>query len=253
MKSKRVLIVDDNDINRKLFENLIGQICFYKSAKNGVEALKMLQEDRYDLIIMDIQMPQMDGITAMKQVRLSSHSDCPIIAVTAFAEIEDRNDFLVQGFDEFLVKPIRPRVLLESINKFLKETPLKEKESQDVTEVPLEGVILDLQIVKQLMKYNQVETIRNIYLEFSNECEILIEESLKLLIINDLRSISEKLHVIKGNSGTLGANKIFLLAKEGEQYSLNENWADTNKTLHNLQKEILNFRDYIQEETIFIL
>ncbi|WP_296703070.1 hybrid sensor histidine kinase/response regulator [Algoriphagus sp.] len=252
MKSKRVLIVDDNDINRKLFENLIGQICLYKSAKNGIEALKMIQEDKFDLILMDIQMPQMDGITAMKQVRLSNHSECPIVAVTAFAEIEDRNSFLEQGFDEFLVKPIRPKSLLECINKFLVDQALPSNGVDEVNNSPIEQVILDLKVLNQLLKYNKVETIRTIYLEFLDECETLVQDSIKSFNKSDLRIISENLHVIKGNSGTLGANKIFLLSIEGEQSALDENWLETKKTLHSLQNEIQNFKNYILEETIFI-
>lgn len=246
--------MEDNDINRKLFENLISQICFFQSAKNGVEALKMLQEERFDLVIMDIQMPQMDGITAMNHIRLSTtHSDCPIIAVTAFAELEDRNSFLEQGFDEFIVKPIRPKEFLEVLNNFLKDTPISKKETSPASEKSIENVTLDLQVVKQLMKYNRPETIKTIYLEFLKECEKLVKESIKSFSSSDLSSIREKLHIIKGNSGTLGANKIFLLSKEGEQSALNENWTETKNILLNLQVAILNFTKYIQEETIFIL
>ncbi|MEN2282682.1 response regulator [Algoriphagus sp. SE2] len=252
MKSKRVLIVDDNDINRKLFENLIGQICFFKSAKNGVEALEMLQQDSFDLILMDIQMPKMDGITAMKQARLSNHSDCIIIAVTAFAELEDRNSFLEQGFDEFLVKPIRPKELLECINKFLREKASPSNENNTHSENSIEKVILDRKVVNQLLRYNKVENIKSIYLEFLDECEKLVMDSLASFNRSDLKIISENLHVIKGNSGTLGANKIFLLSKEGEQNAIEEKWTETKKTLHSLQDEILNFKKYILEETIFI-
>lgn len=252
MKSKRVLIVDDNDINRKLFENLIGQICPFKSAKNGIEALEMIQKDKFDLILMDIQMPKMDGITAMKQARLYNHSDCPIIAVTAFAELEDRDSFLNQGFDEFLVKPIRPKELLECINKFLKDEVLPSNGNNEFSDNSIEKVILDRKVVNQLMRYNKIETIRGIYLEFLDECENLVQGSINSFNGSDLRIISENLHVIKGNSGTLGANKIFLLSKEGEQLALNENWTETKKTLLSLQNEILNFKKYIMEETIFI-
>ncbi len=251
MKSKRVLIVDDNDINRKLFENLIGQICFFKSAKNGIEALQMLQEDRYDLIVMDIQMPQMDGITAMKQIRSSAHSDCPIIAVTAFAELEDKNNFIEEGFDDFFIKPIRPKEFLECIKRLLKGTARIQKESSIENEKSIENVILDHQVMKQLMKYNQAKTIKSIYLEFLKECETLVEESIKSFKDGDIKSIGEKFHIIKGNSGTLGANKIFLLSKEGEMNAINENSKETLIALQNLQNEILIFKEYIKEETIF--
>ena len=94
MKSKKVLIVDDNDLNRKLFENLIGQLFSFESAKNGLDALALTETQNFDLILMDIQMPQLDGITAMRKIR-QGNNRCPIIAVTAFADESDRVSFIV--------------------------------------------------------------------------------------------------------------------------------------------------------------
>lgn len=251
MKSKRVLIVDDNDLNRKLFENLIGQVCQFDSAKNGLEALDLLKKAAYDLIIMDIQMPLMDGLTAMKQIKLSKISDSPIIAVTAFAELEDKNTYLDQGFDDFVTKPIRPRDFLENVKKTLKsKNPIQETPHSESIHDPI-TTTLDLGTVRQLMKYNSGETIRNVYLDFLKETEMLIDEILSLNSENNLDSISEKLHILKGNSGTLGANQIYLLAKEGEYLARNNQWDQKKNLLQDLQLEILNFKKYLKEETIF--
>ena len=88
MKSKKVLIVDDNDLNRKLFENLMGSLVTISTAKNGIEAVELAKKVDFDLILMDIQMPQMDGITAMKKIK--QDGPCHIWAVTAYAEESDR-------------------------------------------------------------------------------------------------------------------------------------------------------------------
>ncbi|MBN3583484.1 response regulator [Algoriphagus aestuarii] len=251
MKSKRVLIVDDNDLNRKLFENLIGQVCLFESAKNGLEALALLEGNRFDLILMDIQMPQMDGLTAMKKIKLTDHDHCPIIAITAFAEMEDRHSFIEQGFDEFMIKPIRPREFLESIKAFLSDKAPEPHKIEQNKPISLEPVILDMQIVKQLMKYNQPETIKNVFLDFVKECDSLFNELDLTKDAFDFKQLEAKLHTIKGNSGTLGANSIFLLAQEGEINAKLENRSQTRKILHELQNEILNFKKYIMEETIF--
>jgi len=243
--------VDDNDLNRKLFENLIGQVCLFESAKNGIEALALLEENRFDLILMDIQMPQMDGMTAMKKIKLTDHSNCPIIAITAFAEMEDRNTFIEQGFDEFMIKPIRPREFLESIKVYLSNKSPENLKPEEEDTFSLEPVILDLQIVRQLMKYNKPETIKNVFLDFVKECDDLFEE-LDLSTNNfEFKTIEDKLHTIKGNSGTLGANTLYLLAQEGEINAKLENRSETKKILHEMQNEILNFKKYIMEETIF--
>ncbi|MBN3519788.1 response regulator [Algoriphagus lutimaris] len=251
MKSKRVLIVDDNDLNRKLFENLIGQLCYFKSVKNGIEALDILKVENFDLILMDIQMPQMDGMTAMKQIKISKLTESPIIAVTAFAELEDKNNFLDQGFDDFIVKPIRPREFIECIKETLSRNPTPQKVQNETTSETLSDLILDVQVIKQLMKYNSTEIIKNVYLDFLKECEKLVEDSQNSFSTSDLQSIEDHLHIIKGNSGTLGANKIFKLSQKGELHAKNSNWAETKKILQQLQNEILIFREYLNEETIF--
>lgn len=251
MKSKRVLIVDDNDLNRKLFENLIGQLCCFKSVKNGLEALDILKVENFDLILMDIQMPQMDGMTAMKQIKVSKLSESPIIAVTAFAELEDKNNFLDQGFDDFIVKPIRPREFIESIKDALNRNTSPSNTKDEPISETLSDLVLDVQVVKQLMKYNSTEIIKNVYMDFLNECEKLVEESQNSFSTSDLQAIEDHLHIIKGNSGTLGANKIFKLSQKGELLAKNSNWGETKKILQQLQNEILIFREYLNEETIF--
>lgn len=250
MKSKRVLIVDDNDLNRKLFENLVAQLCTFKSVKNGLEALDILKTEQFDLILMDIQMPQMDGLTAMKQIRMNKISTCPIMAITAYADMEDKYSFLDQGFDEFLTKPIRPREFLETVKKLLQKSDKKNEETQKV-ETGVPEVVLDHGIVKQLMKYNSGETIRNVYLDFLKESEKLMSEIISIKSEGNLNCLIEKLHILKGNSGTLGANQVFLIAKECEFLARNNKWDETQLLIPNLKNELSKLDDYIQEETIF--
>ncbi len=119
MKNKKVLIVDDNDLNRRLFENLIGQYHDFETAENGIEVLKMLEGGRFDLILMDIQMPHMDGITALTKIKQGNLSDCPVVAITAYADEIDRESFFKIGFDGFITKPIRPKQFLDIINNAL--------------------------------------------------------------------------------------------------------------------------------------
>ena len=116
MKSKRVLIVDDNDLNRKLFENLIGQVCLFESAKNGIEALALLEENRFDLILMDIQMPELDGLSATKIIRSEQqYKNLPIIGLSANAMEEDIEKAMAVGMNDYVVKPIEPDALFKSI------------------------------------------------------------------------------------------------------------------------------------------
>jgi two-component system alkaline phosphatase synthesis response regulator PhoP len=248
MKSKKVLIVDDNDLNRRLFENLIGEFYDFKSAENGIEALKKLEIEQFDLILMDIQMPQMDGITALKKIKQGKLSDSPVVAITAFADEGDRDSFLKMGFDEFMTKPIRPKKFFEVINRAL------ENKSETATignDLPFHEVILDRKVVAQLMKFNSRDNIKKVYEDFLTECDEIWEAIENALTENHPEVIMDKLHIIKGNSGTLGANIIYLISQKAESAARLMDQDKLLEYLPILKKEIELFQQFIKEETIF--
>jgi CheY-like chemotaxis protein len=247
MKTKKVLIVEDNELNRRLFENLIGQIFQFESVQNGVEALIKLEKEKFDLILMDIQMPHMDGITAIRKIIQQKISDCPIIAISAYAEESERENFLQLGFQDFISKPIRPREFLEVVNRTIQNNFEKKEKSEN------DELILDKNIVDQLMKFNTNDSIKKVYNDFIIECDEIwnfIQISLK---DNQLKAIAEKLHILKGNSGTLGANKIYFLSQIVEKAAKTEDLQTLLNYLPNLKKEIDSFQLIIKEETTFNL
>jgi CheY-like chemotaxis protein/HPt (histidine-containing phosphotransfer) domain-containing protein len=249
MKNKKVLIVDDNGLNRKLFENLIGQISTFESANNGLEAVIKTENTEFDLILMDIQMPKMDGITAMKKIRQGSCL-CPIVAVTAFAEESDRGIFLEHGFDDFITKPIRPKEFIQLIREYLSGT----KKNQDHDLSPdYSKEILNTDVLNQLLKYNSKLVIRQILGDFLVECqeaEALIDEQDHPL---HFPVLIEKIHMIKGNSGTLGAMRIYSAALLAEDFGRSENKSEFLEAAKNLKNEISQFREFLKQETIFEL
>ncbi len=250
MKSKKVLIVDDNDLNRKLFENLIGQYYSYKSAINGLDAIDLLTKEPFDLILMDIQMPKMDGISALKKIQHSELSESPIIAVTAFAEESDRSSFLKMGFSNFITKPIRPKEFLEVIGSHLSpaNVPLSSSESKEI-----KPLLLDLTVVSQLMKYNSKETIIGVFTDFLFEATNLLSNVEKALSEKNQQELVENLHILKGNSGTLGANSIYLMAKTLESFGRDSNWEKVEEYLEKLKNEKSTFEKYLAEELTFEL
>ncbi|MDE2593200.1 MAG: response regulator [Burkholderiales bacterium] len=124
--NKHILVVEDNAVNQEVCSQMLRRLgCEVKVASSALEGLRRLGEQRYDLILMDIQMPGMDGIEALTWFRKGSNnrftfvtpSDTPVIAVTANALEGDEQRFLDQGFDDYLSKPFRQsqlqKVLLE--------------------------------------------------------------------------------------------------------------------------------------------
>lgn len=117
---KKILIVEDNEWNLKLFRDIV-QFAGYRviEARSGLEAIEKAQSEAPDLILMDIQLPGMDGVAAMKKIKeLPWPKNMPVIALTGYAMDGDGDKFLAEGFAAYVSKPINITALLETIRKF---------------------------------------------------------------------------------------------------------------------------------------
>lgn len=118
---KNVLIVEDNEYNLKLLKLIVasmGHNIF--TAKDGEEGVRVAREKRPDLILMDIQMPLMDGIAAHRTLKEDPLTrDIPVMAVTSFAMSTDRELFISEGFAEHITKPIEKDKFIEEVAKIL--------------------------------------------------------------------------------------------------------------------------------------
>ena len=138
-----VLVAEDNFINQKLIKQVLLKYgVTVELANNGLEAFEKRKSNNYDLILMDIQMPVMDGVEATHEIINyeveEKHHHVPIIALTANALTGDRERFLEQGLDEYIAKPIETNELLYILKKFLK--PKTEEESKSYSPKVLEKV-----------------------------------------------------------------------------------------------------------------
>ncbi len=125
-KGLRVLVAEDIPPNRRLFQLILENAgCQVTGVENGRQALEALEREPFDLILMDIQMPEMDGISATRAIRSSTTGNVdpriPIIALTAHAQAGDRQKFIDAGMDDYLAKPFRAKILLEKIDRLLSQ------------------------------------------------------------------------------------------------------------------------------------
>jgi len=119
--NKTILIVEDNDLNMKLFHDLI-EAQGYKTlqTKDGMDALKLAREHKPDLILMDIQLPEVSGLEVTKWIKEDDNlRSIPIIAVTAFAMKGDEEKILEGGCEAYIAKPISVVQFLETVDRFL--------------------------------------------------------------------------------------------------------------------------------------
>jgi len=121
--SARILLVEDNPVNQMVAQRMLRTLAVQvTTAANGMEALERLAESSFDLVLMDCQMPVMDGFTASRRIRVSEQASgkrLPIIALTANVMTEDRVECAAAGMDAHLAKPIDPVKLAEHLNRFL--------------------------------------------------------------------------------------------------------------------------------------
>lgn len=119
--SKTVLIVEDNDLNMKLFHDLLDAHGYQTlQTKNGMEALSIAKEQRPDLILMDIQLPEVSGLEVTKWIKEDDNlKSIPVVAVTAFAMKGDEEKIRVGGCEAYIAKPISVQKFLDTVRQFL--------------------------------------------------------------------------------------------------------------------------------------
>lgn len=131
MKKMRVLLAEDDEVNsitvRKLLEHN-GHVV--DAVPDGAEALERLLRERYDVVLMDIRMPRMDGIEATRHIRYDEkyavHAKVPVVALTAHAMVGDREKFLAEGMSGYLSKPVELEELLEVMRRVVEAAEQNE-------------------------------------------------------------------------------------------------------------------------------
>lgn len=212
-KEPRILLVDDNDVNRKVASSiLVKSGCFIVEAKDGFEALEIATKESFDLIFMDIQMPRMDGTKAAEKIRELKHRPTPpIIAMTAYSMEEDRQRFLDAGLDDYLAKPIKAEVLIEKVKSWVNFEP--NKVTTEMITDRAEDLVINQNTLNQLAKYGGQELIESTLIDFELEASVLVANTEDYFQKKEFEKMQGELHTLKGNSGTLGIEK---LSKQAE-------------------------------------
>lgn len=205
--NKKILIVDDNAVNRKYLRSVLKSFTL-SEAENGQVALDMFETANPDLILMDIQMPIMDGMECMIQLR-KTNTQKPIIAITAFSDEEDRNKFIEAGFNDFLAKPLPPNAIRNIVSHWLKDNSQTAHLNSSEELKPHE---FDIQVINELKKYISTEEYESLVLDFIDETKIFLNDIELLTNQNDFSSIIRILHTIKGNAASLGFYRLSKLS-----------------------------------------
>ncbi|WP_143169185.1 response regulator, partial [Vibrio quintilis] len=218
IRGAKILLVEDNDINQELaYELLTNAGIVVSIAENGQEALDRLAEEDFDGVLMDCQMPVMDGYTATKALRKDPRfADLPVIAMTANVMAGDRERAIESGMNDHIPKPINAADMFHTIAKWM--TPAKPQsvvrlskyEVADETFPELEGI--DTKLGMEIAQ-NNAKLYRKLLSKFSRTyCDIET-----LLDSQDTEETGRFIHTLKGTAGNIGASQISRIALRLEE------------------------------------
>jgi CheY-like chemotaxis protein len=196
----RILVVEDNALNRAVANAFLNrQGVFVYEANDGIEALEMISNDKYDLVLMDIQMPTIDGIETCKIMR-SKGIIIPIIALTANAQQSERVKCKNAGMDDYLVKPFEEFEIIQTLSKFYRKN---EKSFNEMTTETSLNPSFGLDRIKDLVGEDP-EVVNSIVQLFVREGSRIANEVSKAIEEHDIAMIRARLHELRPNLHNMG-------------------------------------------------
>jgi signal transduction histidine kinase/ligand-binding sensor domain-containing protein/DNA-binding response OmpR family regulator/HPt (histidine-containing phosphotransfer) domain-containing protein len=243
LSGKRVLLAEDNDLNRQVVIELVSKIGItVDSANDGASALQKSIKQKYDLILMDLHMPVMDGFNATIQIR--QHGlEIPIIAVTADAmdSIKERCEEI--GISDIITKPINPGLLYKKLVQWIAPhvvlDNVKGKRKSELEFPDLARFELDT-----ITGVNRFGNDKNLYVKmlkkFISSNETTCEEIKIMIKNNETNQAHIKVHSLKGESANIGADKVSELASEIEQQILKNELSGFEKNMISMEQAISN-------------
>lgn len=259
-----ILVAEDNTVNQKFALRVLQKLSYDADVvPNGEKVLEAMEKKKYDIILMDIQMPVMDGIQATKEIYERYGDERPwIIALTAHAMAGDREKYLKYGMDEYISKPIQISDLVEALQKCQsnsgngKNEKVEKMDSQPKSNAQKNsdnnngkikkepnGKVIDVDIMKENIGLDDKEFMDDMIHVFIEETEKLISELDDALQENDVNSLTRVAHTLKSSSATIGAMKLSSVSKQLEMTCKKnelENAADLGKEVKQATQEVMD-------------
>ncbi|MBK8793767.1 MAG: response regulator [Holophaga sp.] len=220
-----VLLAEDNLINQQVAREILeGAGLHVDLAGTGVEAVHMVDVKTYAAVLMDIQMPEMDGYEATARIReKTQHKDLPIIAMTAHAISGYREECLAAGMNDYLTKPIDPEQVFTTLAKWIKDGPRFEEESfrtrAEITlETPLPKSMPGIDIDAALQRLGgKKNLLRQLLSMFNKEFGASVSTMKQAMTEEDWSTVERIIHTLKGALGNLSATTAYHAAIELEK------------------------------------
>ncbi|HLP18079.1 MAG TPA: PAS domain S-box protein [Bacteroidota bacterium] len=217
----RILVAEDNIVNQKVAKRMLEKIgCTVDVVADGLEAVHALGNAPYDLVLMDCQMPEMDGFEATRQIRMREEDGrhATIIAMTANALQGDRERCIEAGMDDYISKPVRQNDLLEMIKRW---SPMQKSEPEPA---PVPAQLDDSEVidVKRLNELSQIggdeepDLLRVLVMMYLNDSVKRIASIFASVESGDIQKMTIAAHTLKGSSGNMGVRLLVPTCSEIE-------------------------------------
>jgi PAS domain S-box-containing protein len=246
-KGFKILLAEDNLINQKVAIRTLNSAGYEVDAvMNGEQAVRAHTQQHYDLILMDVQMPDVDGFAATKMIRALAEPKCktPIIAITAHALIGDREKCIEAGMDEYVPKPMVARDIIRMIDHFLKVNYSDNKKvKDDVYDLRL----FDFERLKQISLGDEVFE-KDLLTDYLVDAEHKLQSLRDLHSSNEVKKIIDVAHTLKGASYSVGAKLVGDEALGIEVSARNNDLGNIEERLPKLSKSIRETREVLKNK-----
>ena len=220
-KEAKILLVEDNEMNQELTVSLLNSVGLTTMvAKNGKIALELLKKDAFDLVLMDIQMPVMNGLDATAEIRKRPDEyfkKVPIIAMSARAFQKDKDDCLKAGMNSYIAKPIDPKLMFAELAKYLpvaEQTTIAQTSNEPETE-PTSSDDSTVSLFQKVRHFDAAAGLyhsndnRNLYFKilqgFVRDYDGKIQKLRAAFENSEFEELTRNIHTIKGLCGTIGS------------------------------------------------
>jgi len=261
--NQHILLAEDNSINQKLAVILLNKAGYSVDAvENGLQVIEKVKDGKYNAILMDVQMPEMDGFEATRRIReweTDRHQHIPIIAMTAHAMKGDRERCLAAGMDDYVSKPLEIRILLGVLDRWLQVSDSEEPQPVQTEEpAPAESPAppadeLPMDIDRALERFGGdrpflVEMSRDYVAGFPDR----IKDIKTALLANNANDLSRFAHNLKGVSANFSAGPVTNVSAELETLGRQEDLKTAPELLARLEVEAERLVKYLKEAGIIL-
>ncbi|MDX2104821.1 MAG: response regulator [Candidatus Melainabacteria bacterium] len=251
-----VLVVEDNAANQKVALLQLRELGIPAHAVgNGIEALEAVTRTQYALILMDCQMPEMDGIQATKEIRKTetlTGKRSPIVAMTAHALASDRLECLTAGMDDYISKPVNQKKLAEVLERWMPRVTRTGNSNQEITgDIAIKKRPIEIETLKKTFG---AKVAVELMLEFLSDSRRLLQKLDNDLEMEDLTALKMDLHELKGMTASLYASEIAELSRSSEERirqakDEKHDWSLYKEEIDEIRSAWLRAKDYIESHT----